>query len=245
MELTRSFRAVRNIQQFVNAAFETEMTGNAASGQADWSPLEEHRADVEGRPSVIVLPVPRPYKTRIAKEAINQSLPDAIAAFIAWLVNESGWTVNEDGEDVPITARHIAVLFRRRTQAGHDLTREYARALESRNVAHVLAGSRSFHHREEVETMRVALTAIEWPGDELSVFAALKGSLFAIPDEALLLYRHRHGPLHPFRIGGKADDQAATSDDGRRAHRRCVIDSCRAASLAKSPAVCRDGECIA
>jgi ATP-dependent helicase/nuclease subunit A len=222
VKLTKSFRAVRNIQHCINAAFETEMTGDAASGQADWSPLEEHRDDVDGRPSVIVLPVPRPYKTRIAKEAINQSLPDAIAAFIAWLVNESGWTVREDDEDVPVKARHIAVLFRRRTQAGHDLTREYARALEARNVAHVLAGSRSFHHREEVETLRVALTAIEWPDDELSVFATLKGSLFAIPDEALLLYRHRHGPLHPFRVigksgdgkagDGKAGDQAMTGD---------------------------------
>jgi ATP-dependent helicase/nuclease subunit A len=209
VKLTRSFRAVRNIQQCVNTAFETEMTGDAASGQADWSPLEEHRADMKRRPSVVVLPVPRPYKTRIAKEAINQSLPDAIAAFIAWLVNESGWKVREDDEDVAVKARHIAVLFRRRTQAGHDLTREYARALESRNVAHVLAGSRSFHHREEVETLRVALTAIEWPDDELSVFATLKGSLFAIPDEALLLYRHRHGPLHPFRIAGVKADHAA------------------------------------
>ena len=46
-----------------------------------------------GRPSVIVLPVPRPYKIRIAKEAINRSLPDAIAAFVAWLVNDSGWEI--------------------------------------------------------------------------------------------------------------------------------------------------------
>jgi ATP-dependent exoDNAse (exonuclease V) beta subunit len=213
VRLTTSYRAVRNIQQCINSAFETEMTGDVESGQADWSPLEEHRADVEGRPSVIVLPVPRPYKTRIAKEAINQSLPEAVAAFIAWLVNESGWRVREDDEDVPVKARHIAVLFRRRTQAGHDLTHQYARALESRNVAHVLAGSKSFHHREEVETLRVALTAIEWPDDELSVFATLKGSLFAIPDEMLLLYRHRHGSLHPFRIGsGGAGDKTAAGE---------------------------------
>jgi ATP-dependent helicase/nuclease subunit A len=72
-------------------AFETEMTGDAASGQADWAPLEEHRPDVEGRPSVIVLPVPRPYKTRVAKKPSTCSLPDAIAAFIAWLVKMSGW----------------------------------------------------------------------------------------------------------------------------------------------------------
>jgi ATP-dependent helicase/nuclease subunit A len=190
VKLTRSFRSVRNIQQFVNAAFETEMTGDVDSGQADWAPLEQDRADVDGRPSVIVLPVPRPYKSRLAKEAVNKCLPDAIAAFIAWLVNDSEWGFR---------ARDVAVLFRRRTQAGSDLTREYARALEARGLPHLLAGSKSFHRREEVETLRAGLAAIEWPDDELSVFATLKGSLFAIRDEILLRYRHERGRLHPFR----------------------------------------------
>jgi ATP-dependent helicase/nuclease subunit A len=191
VSLTRSFRATRNIQQFVNAAFETEMTGDVESGQADWAPLEQDRLDPEGRPTVVVLPVPRPYKIRIAKEAINRCLPDAIAAFIDWLVTKSGWGFRE---------RDVAVLFRRRTQAGHDLTRDYARALEARGISHLLAGSKTFHRREEVETLRAALTAIEWPDDELSVFATLKGSLFAIQDDLLLRYRHKHGHLHPFHI---------------------------------------------
>ena len=65
-------------------------------------------------------------------------------------------------------------------------------------MPHLLAGSKSFHRREEVETLRAGLAAIEWPDDELSVFATLKGSLFAIPDEILLRYRHEHGRLHPF-----------------------------------------------
>ncbi len=46
--------------------------------------------------------------------------------------------------------------------------------------------------------MRAALTAIEWPDDELSVFAALKGSLFAIADSTLLRFRHQFNRLHPF-----------------------------------------------
>ncbi len=83
-----------------------------------------------------------------------------------------------------------------------DLTREYARALEARNVDHLLAGSKSFHHREEVETIRAALTAIEWPDDELSVFATLKGSLFTIADENLLVYKHKNGPTAPVPTEG-------------------------------------------
>src|ERR1051325_9722381 len=48
--------------------------------------------------------------------------------------------------------------------------------------------------------MRAALSAIEWPDDELSVFATLRGSLFAIDDGALLAYRHQFKRLHPFRV---------------------------------------------
>lgn len=199
VRLTHSFRSVPDIQHFVNAAFEMEMTGNAEAGQADWAPLLQDRPAPEGRPSVVVLPVPRPYKRQIAKEAINRSLPDAVAAFTAWLVKESGWGFMEGGQFVKFRARDVAILLRRRTQGGKDLTRDYARALEARELPHLLGASRSFHKREEVETMRAALTAIEWPNDELSVFTALKGSLFAITDELLLRYRHRFGHLHPFR----------------------------------------------
>ena len=73
-------------------------------------------------------------------------------------------------------------------------------AIEARGVPHLLVGGKAFHGREEVETMRAALAAIEWPDDELSVFATLKGSLFAIDDEQLLEFRHRFGTFHPFRI---------------------------------------------
>jgi ATP-dependent exoDNAse (exonuclease V) beta subunit len=51
-----------------------------------------------------------------------------------------------------------------------------------------------------VDSIRTALTAIEWPDDELSVFAALRGSFFAIGDEDLLEYRSFHRHFHPFRV---------------------------------------------
>lgn len=190
VSLRQSFRSVHNLQQFVNAAFETEMGGDVAGSHAPWAPLERHREDRPDRPSVIVLPVPKPYKTRLAKEAVARSLPEAVAAFAAWIVKESGWGYKE---------RDIAILFRKRNWGKIDLQREVVRALEGRGVAHLVAGSKSFHKREEVETLRAALTAIEWPDDELNVFAALKGSLFAISDERLLLYRCQHRRLNPLK----------------------------------------------
>jgi len=128
-------------------------------------------------------------KTRIVDWRINESFPDAVAAWIRWLVNESGWTVQEEGGKVPIRPRHIAILFRRFRNFETDVTRPYVRALEARRIAHVLVGGRSFHDREEVVALRNALTAIEWPDDELKVFATLRGPLFALGDEALLAFR--------------------------------------------------------
>ena len=80
---------------------------------------------------------------------------------------------------VPIEPRHVCILFRRFLHFGEDVTRPYVDALEARGVPHLLVGGKSFHDREEVETIRAALAAIEWPDDELSVFATLRGALFA------------------------------------------------------------------
>jgi ATP-dependent exoDNAse (exonuclease V) beta subunit len=104
-------------------------------------------------------------------------------------VRDSGWTVGEGGKAVPIRPRHIAILFRRFCNFGADITRTYVRALEARRIPHVLVGGRSFHDREEVIALRNVLTAIEWPDDELRVFATLHGPFFALGDEALLAFR--------------------------------------------------------
>ncbi|HEX6896035.1 MAG TPA: 3'-5' exonuclease, partial [Bryobacteraceae bacterium] len=191
------------IQQCVNAAFDPEMQDDAEAGQAAYAPLGGDTEPIAGQPSVVALPVPHPYgNMRVAKTAINESLPGAIVAYVEWLVKESGWKVR-DAENpatlVPLSHRHICLLFRRFTNFGKDITRDYVRALEAREIPHLLVGSKSFHGREEVETLRAALNAIEWPDDELSVFAALKGSLFAIPDELLLRFSYEIGRLHPLR----------------------------------------------
>jgi ATP-dependent exoDNAse (exonuclease V) beta subunit len=203
VQLTTSFRALRPIQQLVNAAFETEMQDDAVSGQAAYAPLHGPTPAISKQPSIIALPAPKPYgSTRISRAAIDQCLPETIVAFVEWLLRESGWKVR-DPEDpaqlLPVSSRHVCLLFRRFTNFGKDITRDYVRSLEAREIPHLLVGSKSFYSREEVETLRAALTAIEWPEDELSVFATLKGSLFAIADNLLLRFHHEIGRLHPFR----------------------------------------------
>ncbi len=203
LHLQTSFRSAPSLQRFVNASFAPLMMGNARKSQADYVPLSPFREEAHGRPSLIALPVPRPYSEygKIANYRIDESFADAVGAFVAWLVRESGWTISErgGGAQVPMESRHICLLFKRLQSFGADVTRPYARALEVRRIPHVLVGGRSFHEREEVLALRSVLAAIEWPDDALSVYAALHGPFFALDDEAILAFRAANQHVHPLR----------------------------------------------
>jgi ATP-dependent exoDNAse (exonuclease V) beta subunit len=238
VHLTRSFRALRPIQQCVNAAFAPVMQDDAAAAQVGYVPVEGGHPALDAQPSVVVIPAPTPYGKRdVAKTAVNQCLPDALVAFIEWLLNQSGWKIRDPENPerlIGIQARHIAVLFRRFANYGEDVARAYVRALESRDIPHLLVGSKSFHQREEVETLRAACTAIEWPEDELAVYATLRGSFFAIPDTLLLRYRYEFGRLHPLRplmratpsdLGPIVDALAVLADLHRQRNHRPFAES--------------------
>ncbi len=217
--LRSSFRAVPDIQRAVNAAFAPRMTGDTVAVQASYVPLAPVRAAQAGQPAIVALPVPRVswWNGKPKKASVTEGQPDAVAAFVDWLIRRSGWTVTDRErpcERAPIQARDVCLLFRRfdtRSFDGPtvDVTRPYVQALEARGLPHLLVGGKSFHEREEVETLRAALAAIEWPDDELSVFGTLRGALFAFGDDVLLAYRARarhFRPFHPLEAdaGGEA-----------------------------------------
>ena len=61
---------------------------------------------------MVALPAPKIYGDRgsVVNFRIEQSYPEAVAGFVDFLINKSGWTVTErDKPDlpVPIGARHI------------------------------------------------------------------------------------------------------------------------------------------
>ncbi|HEY4120926.1 MAG TPA: UvrD-helicase domain-containing protein, partial [Byssovorax sp.] len=211
LHLVTSFRGAPSIQSAVNAAFAPVMKATADGSQAEYAALMPFREDTPGQPSVVALSIPRPYSPwgKVTSWSIEESLPDAVGAFVDWLVHHSGFRVSERGGDgalVPVEARHVCLLFKRLQSFGEDATRRYVRALEARRIPHVLVGGRSFHEREEVLAVENALAAIEWPDDDLAVYATLRGPFFALSDEALLAYKdaaRSFSPLHPIpgRIG--------------------------------------------
>jgi len=205
--LQTSYRSVPAIQHFVNAAFRDDMNGDATALQASYVPLLPHRADVPEQPAIVALPIGYPYgkqtygPPQVAQGALEIAQPAAVAAFIKWLLSPvCTWTVGEGNLRRRIEASDVCLLFRRFTQFRKDITRGYVDALESLGIPHLLVGGKTFHEREEVDVVRTALTAIEWPEDELSVYATLHGPLFAIGEEELLEYHSLARAFHPYRI---------------------------------------------
>ena len=213
LELSTSFRSLPAIQSLVNAAFAPLMSGDVELGQASYVHLSPFRSARLTQPAIVALPAPKPYGAygKITNKAVNESLPDAVAAWVEWLIRHSGYVVHEAGRDIPVEARHVCLLFRRLRAYGEDTSRDYVRALEARRVPHVLSGGRSFHTREEVIALRAVLSALEWPDDSLHVYATLRGPFVALHDETLLSFKQKTKHLHPL---GPVD-LSVLSDDER------------------------------
>ncbi len=229
LSLTTSFRAVPELQRAINAAFAPLLDG-ASGEQARYAALAPFREDRGGQPALVALPVPRPFgggrTPRVTKKAVRTSEPDGVAAWIAWLLEESGYRVStrrQPEADLPVAPHHICLLFRqlRGTWEG-DLTRPYVEAMERRGIPHVVVGGRSFFAREEVEAAIAALRVIEWPGDELSVYAALRGPLFGFDDETLLHYRRAGGRFHARAPGDLDLEAVGLSGDSDDAEERAL-----------------------
>jgi ATP-dependent helicase/nuclease subunit A len=205
LHLSSSFRAEPSIQAAVNRAFGGEVGAHALR---EYVPLAPHRAPRSDRPSVVVLPVPRPYGdfgTNYYVRGAQESYAEAVAAFVHELVTTRGWTVEVDGREVPIGPEHVAILFKRMTSWGDDLAQPYVRALEARGVPVRSAERKAFFEREEIFALRTVLQAIEWIDDELSVYGALRGPYLALSDAELLSYAREHGSLHPLRVPKKEE----------------------------------------
>jgi ATP-dependent exoDNAse (exonuclease V) beta subunit len=196
LPLGHSFRANTNLQAAVNHAFAQAMT--LTSGQIPYEPLTGFEPPIPDQPSLVVLPVPQPFGRRgVTKTAVKPQLPGIIVSWLRWLLNESNWRVRESGALVPVRPRHICLLFRKFDDYGSFLPTEYARLFEEHGIPYAVAALKDMAQRTEVVALRAVLEAIEWPGDDLAVYAALKGPFFALPDHHLFAYTRQAGRLHP------------------------------------------------
>src|SRR5262249_25387284 len=110
--LNTSFRSPPSLQFFVNAAFAPAMSGGAA--HSEYVPLEKWRPEITGRPTIVALPVPRPYGDygTIVNFRIDESLPEAAGADGYWLRQPTGWAGGENWRGGPGCTPPLSILFR-------------------------------------------------------------------------------------------------------------------------------------
>ena len=219
VRLTTNFRSVPAICDFVNRSlgpkFETGPGLGGLARQVDYVPLHAAREPMPG-PALAAVPLAHaPYVKHLEEQE-----PRAVARFVGGLL-DSGFAVSSaDGSaSRPVEPSDICLLFRRFRSYRRLVPQPYADALQDLGIPHSLAAVQTYTGSAELSFLRAALTAIEFPEDELSVYATLRGPLFAIPDQDLFLFRERHPDirLRPARarLLQLDDDAGAASEPDR------------------------------
>ena len=173
-------------------------------------PLHAARGPMPGPALAAIRLAHAPYVKHLEEQE-----PRAVAAFVGGLL-DSGFAVSAaDGNGSrPVEPSDICLLFRRFRSYRRLVPQPYADALQDLGIPHSLAAVQTYIGSAELSFLRAALTAIEFPEDELSVYATLRGPLFAIPDQDLFLFRERHPEtrLRPARARRlELDDGDATA----------------------------------
>ncbi len=213
VRLTTNFRSVPDICDFVNRTLKPVFEAGSGLGglarQVDYVPLHPFRKAMPRGVALAAIPLAHaPYLRQLEEQE-----PRAVAGFLGGLL-ESGFQVSSaDGSSSrPVEPSDICLLFRRFRTFGRLVPQPYADALQDLGIPHSLAAVQTYIGSAELSFLRAALTAIEFPEDELSVYATLRGPLFAIPDQDLFLFRERYPEirLRPGRARRlDLDDEAA------------------------------------
>jgi ATP-dependent exoDNAse (exonuclease V) beta subunit len=201
LEIQQNFRTLPGIVDWVNGAF-AEIIGSVDEDlKPRYLPIFAYRADPTAEQhKVNVLRPPAPLDEWKADE-VRAAEAKALAGLFSRF-DDLGWTVRDPlHTDAPPRPAHIGdvtILFR--TFTGIDF---YERALRDAGIPYRVEGGRSFFQRPEVVDVVAGLRAIDVPGDELAVYAALHGSLFGLPDEDLYAFHAAGGRFDLFAEGSQ------------------------------------------
>ena len=203
VNLTTNFRSTPAICRFVNRVmapvFSEERGVAPHANQVTYRDIEPSREPMPG-PSLAPIPV-----AASSVRELRENEPEAVAKFAHRLL-ESGFRVSrpDGGAPRPLQPHDICLLFRRFRSWRKLVPQPYADALQDHGVPHSLGAVQSYIGSAEFACLRAALTAIEFPDDELGVYATLRGPLFSIPDQDLFLFRE-----------GRRDRRLRPADAGR------------------------------
>ena len=192
VHLDQNFRSHRPIIEWVNHLFGSWMSGSES--QAEYVSLRhrwESGTDDDYAPSVWRLGEEFDAPAREIRALEYQGISDTLGQIIL-----NGWKVrsgeNDDGPEYrPAKYSDICILMPTRTGL-----RDLEVALDDAGIPYRLEGSSLIFDTQEVRDLLNCLRAIDDPGDEVAIVAALRSPAFACTDVDLL----RH-----YESGGRFD----------------------------------------
>ena len=198
--LTTNFRTVEPVIDWINHTFAGLMPTEVPGMQAAYEPLHAHRPAshaVDHRPVLLGHPH---HQTRAAEVRAAEAA-EVAEALVSVGSEPHRWLVHDEitGEWRPATLADVTVLIPTRTELPALLA-----ALDEARLPYHLATGNLVYESQEVRDALAALAAIDDPGDQLALVAALRSSLYGASDVDLFEY-HAAGGRWDLRRDPPAD----------------------------------------
>lgn len=149
---------------------------------------------------------------------------EALAAFLERELIGQEVLTDSHGRSSPLRPGHVALLFRKLTQA-----QEYLEALRRHEIPYVTDGEKHFYRRQEVVDVVNLMRVVDNPHDTIALVGVLRSPIGGLTDQELVELREREALdyFHPDRLSGWTSRRAHTvrrlygllADLSREAHR--------------------------
>ncbi len=169
--LSRNFRSRPDLLATLNGLFARVLPGGEDFSPA-YAKVDPHRNDPGDGPPVTL------YEMEPGMDE---------AAFLSGLVRRIVGTVKvrgRDGTERPAALRDVAVLYR--SDASGEVLSGYRKALSLAGIPHIVPSRKGFFLRQEIQDLRMVLSAVDVPADPSARHAALKTVFFGLSDADIL-----------------------------------------------------------
>ena len=188
-ELATNFRSHEQVLRVVNGFFNALLIGEPAI-QPPNVPLtaQPNRSNRFRNPGVeLRLVTPEHEDDELNSAATMRVEAEQIALLIKQWLQPAEAESSSPGAVDALRPGHIALLFRKLTQAEH-----YLEALRRHDIAYIIDGEKHFYRRQEVIDLVNVLRCVDSPHDRIALVGLLRSAVGGLPDPALVALQELH-----------------------------------------------------
>ncbi|MCC2640149.1 MAG: uncharacterized protein K0S45_562 [Nitrospira sp.] len=181
-ELATNFRSHAQVLDVVNGVFNALLVPQPAV-QPPNVPLmvQPNRASQFPDPGVELRLVSSEEEDGLDSAAATRVEAEQIALLIGRLLRPEGEGALPTGSEQALRPGHIALLFRKLTQA-----EQYLEALRRHHIAYIIDGEKHFYRRQEVIDLVNILRCVDNPHDRIALVGLLRSAVGGLPDSVLV-----------------------------------------------------------